>query len=76
MYANEYPNGMTPEERTQEIARVLANGFLSKMDQEQSVNQIDAISPKQMDQASSMKATERFENSENSVSGLDLSNHL
>jgi len=76
MYANEYPNGMTLEERTQEIACVLANGFLSKRDQEPSVNQIDAISPKQMDQALAMNPTERCEDSGNIEAGLDLSNHL
>jgi len=76
MFTIKYPNGMTPAERTREVACIFANGFLSKRDQETSLKQVGGSSPKQMDQTLSMKATERFEDSENSVSGLDLLNHL
>ena len=74
MCAIEYSDDMTSAERYQEIACILAKGFLSKRDQETMLEQIGTSSPRQMDQAQPKKITERIEDNGNTVTELDLSN--
>ena len=76
MFTIEYPDDMNLAERFLEIARILAKGFSCKIEESVFLRSAKTGSARITDHSVPVRDTERLENAGNSVTGLDLSNHL